>query len=359
MAEPLKNLYTRELVESLATVLKRRYGGFDQTGFINHVLDHEWQQRELKDRMGHISASLNAYLPMSYAQAVRILMQVAPGLSGFQYMFFPGFVESYGLDHFDDSMIALECFTRHSSSEFAVRPFIKTYGPQMMQQMYTWSKSDNHHVRRLASEGCRPRLPWAMALPAFKQDPSPVLPILNNLKNDESEYVRRSVANNLNDISKDNPRMVLSLGREWLGQSPETDWIVKHACRSLLKQGEPEALELFGFGKPDHVRLANFKVQKDVRVGERLEFSFTLESSRRILGKQRIEYGIDFLKKNGSLSRKVFSISESDIQAKDKAVAKSHSFRNITTRRYYPGEHRLCIIVNGVEMGRSAFQLMD
>jgi 3-methyladenine DNA glycosylase AlkC len=160
--------------------------------------------------MMHTSESLHIYLPMEYSESVQILMKAALKFSGFQYMFFPGFIELYGLDEYEQSIKALEIFTQHSSSEFAVRPFIKIYSHKMMEQMELWAESENHHVRRLSSEGCRPRLPWAIALPEFKKDPSPVIPILEKLKNDESEYVRRSVANNLNDISKDNSYVEIS-----------------------------------------------------------------------------------------------------------------------------------------------------
>ena len=171
-----------------------------------YIFDNNWKDKALKQRMKHISASLHHYLPMQYSDAIQILMKSSSKFRGFQYMFFPGFVERYGLNQYETSIQALEHFTKHSSSEFAVRPFITKYNHKMMAQMEVWAESDNHPIRRLASEGCRPRLPWATALPEFKQDPAPILPILEKLKNDESEYVRRSVANNLNDISKDHPQ---------------------------------------------------------------------------------------------------------------------------------------------------------
>ena len=145
-------------------------------------------------------------------------------------MLFPDYVECYGLEHFDSSISALETFTKYSSAEFAVRPFIMRYEQKMMSQMRKWSRSKNHHLRRLSSEGCRPRLPWSMALPAFKQDPTAILTIISALLSDGSEYVRRSVANNLNDISKDHPEIVIEITRQNLGQSDATDKLLKHAA---------------------------------------------------------------------------------------------------------------------------------
>ena len=227
----------------------------------------------------------------------------------------------------------------------------------MMQQMTRWADSENHHVRRLASEGCRPRLPWAMALPEFKKDPEPVLDILEKLKNDESEYVRRSVANNLNDISKDNPEITIRLAEKWLGQSAETDWVVKHACRSLLKQGLPEVMRLFGFVEPINFGVTQFTVSPQAKIGGDLEFSFLLNSKREQPGKLRIDYAIDFLRKNGRHSRKVFKLSESDVNTTKRQFQKRHSFKLITTRTYYPGLQRLSIICNGVEMACKDFDL--
>jgi len=356
MPEPLKNLYSAELIKALCQELNSLYQKFDAKYFTDDVFDAQWGEKELKDRMAHISRSLYKQLPGAYPEAVEILKKASLNFNGFEYMFFPGFVELYGQDEFEVSIDALEHFTERASSEFAVRPFIKKYGATMMAQMNAWADSENRHVRRLASEGCRPRLPWAMALPEFKNDPAPVLRILNKLKDDESEFVRRSVANNLNDISKDNPDVVLELARRWLGDTPERDRLVKHACRTLLKQGQPEILKLFGFSNPGHIQVCDFVVQKSVKMGGDLPFSFTLQSTRP-LGKLRIEYAIDFMKKNGKPARKIFKISESENAGKEKLLRKSYSFREISTRKYYVGQHGIAVFVNGVEMANGFFGL--
>ncbi len=357
MPEPLKNLYSEELIASLSLELKSVYGQFDSERFRESIFSENWDQKALKERMTYISVTLHQFLPSNYREAIEILKSVSSRFSGFEYMFFPGYVALYGLDAYEESISALEHFTKYSSSEFAVRPFIKKYPNRMMAQMAIWAESSNPHVRRLASEGCRPRLPWAMALPEFKENPDPVLKILEELKHDESEYVRRSVANNLNDISKDNPQLLLDVAKKWLGLNTDTDRLVKHACRFLLKQGNPEILALFGFVKPSHISIEAFKVQESVYMGENLEFSFILETQQGKLGLLRIEYAVDFMKNNGKLSRKRFKISEADYSGPKKLITKHHSFKSISTRKYYAGIHGLAVIVNGQELAYNNFVL--
>lgn len=357
MPEPLKNAYNQAFIQSLCDAVKAQYSPFDEDNFKLTIFDGLWGAKELKERMSHISTTLGQFLPQDYAQALEILKPVAASHCRYEYMFFPGFVEIFGLDDYETSVEAMAYLTQYSSAEFAVRPFIKRYPKKMMAQMLEWADSDNHHIRRLATEGCRPRLPWAMALPDFKKDPQLVLKILEKLKLDDSEYVRRSVANNLNDISKDNPELLIKLAYEWHGHHPHTDWIVKHACRSLLKQGEARVLALFGFTAPEHVKVETFELQKSVKMGDALAYSFELNAGSELLGKLRVEYAIDFMKSNGKQARKVFKVGESDYQQSSKQVSKSYSFRPISTRKYYPGEHGLAIIVNGHELARQTFHL--
>ena len=163
MAEPLKNLFNQELVVSLASLIKKNYTKFNTKNFINDVFDATWDNKELKQRMRHITVCLHKHIPLPYPEQVKILSAAAPQFKGFIAMFFPDFIEVYGLDDFDISVKALEHFTQYSSSEFAVRPFIVKYPKQMLAQHKKWAQHKNHHLRRLASEGIRPRLPWAMA----------------------------------------------------------------------------------------------------------------------------------------------------------------------------------------------------
>ncbi len=358
MAEPLKNYYNQNFFDSLVKVLISYYPGFDGNKFKVKIFDKDWKNKELKQRMRHIAKVLHLILALDYVQALSILKPVSTHFNGFEYMFFPDYVELYGMDNFQQSILALQVFTQYSSSEFAVRAFIIKYPEQMMGQMEIWASSDNHHLRRLASEGCRPRLPWAMSLPDFKKNPQAVIPILKILKNDPSEYVRRSVANNLNDISKDNPQSVIDIAKQWLGDCADTNRLLKHACRSLLKQGNCEVLALFGFTAASHIKIKDFLVDKNVCMGDKLNFSFILETQKDQLGKLRIEYAIDFMKKNGKQARKIFKISESNNDRPIKTINKVHSFRPISTRKYYLGVHGIAIIINGIELASKRFRLL-
>ena len=272
MAEILKDRYDTAYVARLAQVIQKIRPAFPEARFQERVFDDHWADRELKARMGHLAECLGAFLPKPPA-AYAVLKEAAPSFDGFEAMFFPEFVALFGLEEWGSAMDALAWFTRYSSSEFAIRPFILRYPEKTMARMAAWARHENKHVRRLASEGCRPRLPWAMALPAFKRDPGPILPILESLKDDPEDYVRRSVANNLNDISKDHPELVLDLAEKW--SNADRAWLLKHACRTLLKAGHPRALELFGFGGTMRCTVEHLTVTPDVlRIGDGASFSF-------------------------------------------------------------------------------------
>ena len=358
MPEPLKNLYNKQLIVSLGYEILKHCDTFDRNAFKRSVFDKNWEDKELKQRMRHIAECLHQHLPANYKKAINILKPVSTQFNGFEHMFFQDFVECYGLSDYETSVSALEHFTKYASSEFAVRVFILQDEKRMMKQMYRWAKSDNHHVRRLATEGCRPRLPWAISLPAFKNNPQPVLKIIKTLMLDESEYVRRSVANNLNDISKDHPGIVLDWAQQWLGKNKNTNRLIKHACRTLLKQGDAQALSLFGFTNVKHIKLDKFKVQSKVNLGEKLYFAFLLKSQTSHLGRCRIEFAIDFMKANGKQNRKIFKISEGDYVEKEKQLTKYFSFKKISTRKYYTGKHQLTIVVNGVDQSSKLFELI-
>ena len=354
MRRPLKLLYSPRYVKSVADAVAAQSRDFDAAVFTAAVLGRGWGGLELKQRVRRISSMLHAHLPGEYLGQLGTLKRVAPGFDGFLATFFPDFVEVHGLDHFDASTHALQHFTQFSSSELAVRPFIVRYGERMMRVMRRWSRHESEHVRRLASEGCRPRLPWAMALPEFKRDPAPILPILEQLRTDPSEYVRRSVANNLNDIAKDHPDLVLGIAARWLGASPETDKLVKHACRTLLKKGDQQALRLFGHHDDVAVVVKGLRASETVEIGSTLDFAFVVSSDAATPA--RIEYAIDFVKRAGGTSRKVFKIAEKDLAAKTPLrFERHHRFTDFTTRTHFPGRHRVTIVVNGVARATREF----
>lgn len=358
MPEPLKHCYSIELIRSIANDCHQYYPKFKPSLFIEDVLQKDWQQLELKDRMHRIAKILGECLPNDYPKSIDILLKVAENYSGLAHMCFPDFVEQYGMQDFKISMMALEKLTAGSSSEFAVRPFIIRYPKKTMAKMKMWAKSNNEHVRRLASEGCRPRLPWATALPDYKKDPSVVLEVILVLINDDSLYVRRSVANNLNDISKDHPELVVEIATNYLGQTKRTDWVIKHACRGLLKQGHKDILALFGYAKANHVTLNQLILDPQVIQGCKLNFEFELETSSKHLGKLRVEFIIDFMKANGKTAGKIFKICEGEYLTNRKLIIKYFSFKPISTRKYYLGKHQLSIVVNGCVIISKEFKLL-
>jgi 3-methyladenine DNA glycosylase AlkC len=277
-----------------------------------------------------------------------------------EYMFFPDFIEVYGIGDYKNSIKAIEKITQFTSCEFGVRPFLIKYPKKGIQQMMKWTSHKHPMVRRLSTEGCRPRLPWAMAIPFLKKDPSPIIPILEKLKDDSSESVRRSVANNLNDISKDNPDVVIGLAKKWFEKNKELDWVVKHACRTLLKQGNQEVMKLFGFGDVGKIKIENFQIlTPKVKIGEALEFTFQLKNTSSNPSKLRLEYGLYYQKQNGSLSKKVFKISEKIYPEKSATtINRKQSFRVITTRKFHKGLHQVSIIINGHEFEQYDFELL-
>lgn len=362
MTELIKNRYNYESIYKVAMDIKSVYEAFEVDGFLKSTIDDSWDRLEMKARIMKISNNLGKYLPANYSEAIniidKIVMNYGDWLNGFAG-FFPSFVELYGQSEsdWDVSMWALKRYTRYASSELAVRAFIIKDETRMMKQMLEWSKSDDEHVRRLSSEGCRPALPWGQALNSFKKDPTPILPILENLKNDVSIHVRKSVANNLNDISKTHPELVVKLAKDWYGKSNETDWIVKHGCRTLLKKGNQEVLGIFGYGNDSAVTLENFELdESSISIGEQLSFSFVIHTEQAT--KVRLEYGIDYVKANGNRNRKIFKISEISLNGNErKQYTKKQSFADVSTRKHHTGTHSLALIINGIEQEKLDFEL--
>lgn len=368
MSPTLKDLYSPAFYNQFSEVASGVIPGFHQQQFVKLIFARGWEKKELKDRMRHTSNVLRQFMPDDFKKASRLLQQIIHDLEkqqlhhqALQYMFIPDYIEQYGLEDLSTSVTLFEKVTPFTSCEFAVRPFILRYGQTMIDRMIQWSTHKNHHVRRLASEGSRPRLPWAMALPALKKDPSPNLPLLNNLKEDPSEYVRRSVANHLNDISKDHPALVLHIAKKWIGKTDETDALLKHACRTMLKQGDAATLKLFGHVKHDLIKLSGLKISTpEIKIPESINFRFSLTNEDRKAHKIRLEYAIHYLRQNGTHSKKVFKICERLLNAGENiSITRAHSFRLITTRKYYPGIQKLSVIVNGEESKLLSFKLKD
>lgn len=366
MSTLLKDIYSCLFYENFSQVLLETVPGFEKEKFINLIFDKNWNERELKSRMKHTAVVLHEFMPKDFEAAGELIQKIILKIkekpftnSSFPFMFFPEYIEKYGLDDFETSVKLIEVVTQFISCEFTVRPFIIHYGNDMLAKMTEWSLHENHHVRRLASEGSRPRLPWAIALPALKKDPSAILLLLENLKNDPSEYVRRSVANSLNDISKDNPEITLSIAKKWKGLGKETDAIIKHGSRTLLKQGNTEIMAHYGLANSEKVFVSEFElINPKIKIGDYLEFSFKIENQEENAVPVRLEYGIYYLRQNGSWSKKVFKISERMLLSNEiLIVSRKQNFKIITTRKFYTGTQKISIIVNGYERGMEEFEI--
>lgn len=377
MAEAFKNVYNEKFYLVLAQHLKGCLTDFDEQKFMTLMLCENFEPLELKERMTHTKEVFHQFMPTDFDLAAKVLLKLLTSLQidnknegSLAFMFLPEYIETYGINDFQTSVNIMEEVTQFASGEFAVRPFLVKYGERMLEQMILWSKHPHYLVRRLASEGSRPRLPWAMALVDYKKDPTPLLPILHRLLKDSSENVRRSVANNLNDIAKDNPDVVIEFAKQYLdkntlveskkNENNEVFSTIKHACRTLLKQAEPQTLALFGYDSTD-LELNQFDVlTAKVNMGSAVEFTFVIQNNSVEEKKIRLEYGLYFMKKNGQLSKKVFKISERMLAPKSShTVQRKQSFKTITTRVFHPGRHQVSVIVNGKEFAVKNFELVS
>ena len=366
--QPFKNYYNEEMAWRLGGMVAQVYPAFDCEGFVAQVRP-QLPPLELKQRIAVFSQALHDHLPADYSQAVEILLALlGPALNEEEGMFNDGwymmpvahFVEVYGLDHFDVSVRAMKEITQRHSSEFTIRPFLVRYPDAMLAVLHEWVHDESFHVRRLVSEGTRPRLPWGMRLHQFVKDPTPTLALLEHLKDDPSEYVRRSVANHLNDITKDHPDRVLTTLRRWQeGASPERGWLIRHALRSLVKAGHPQALALLGYGEAT-VSLVDFQVEPaQIELGQAVTFTFTLRNDAAAAQDLLIDYVVHYVKANGNTSPKVFKLNTRTLASGETiTIQKKHPVKPITTRVHYPGTHTITIQVNGQNLGGGTFGLV-
>ncbi len=341
---------------------------FPTDAFVNQIAP-QLDGLEMKQRTIVFVQALRAHLPAGFANAWAVL-EAALGaeLSDEGGMFNDGwhhwpiahFIEVFGLEDFDIGVQAMREITKRHTAEFAIRPFLIHHQEEMLAILHTWAEDENPHVRRLVSEGTRPRLPWAGRLTQFIEDPSPTLALLEKLKDDPSEYVRRSVSNHLNDIAKDHPQRVVETCRRWWQDgSPERRWIVQRALRTLVKDGDPDALAVLGYGPPQ-VSLTDFSIAPDpLHLGGSLRLNFTLHNRADTAQNVVIDFVIHFVKANGQTGGKVFKLKTAVLAPNQSlTIEKSHPIRPITTRTYYPGSHRVEIQVNGQIVGERSFKLI-
>jgi 3-methyladenine DNA glycosylase AlkC len=365
MADPpiLKDFIDRPSVTSIANAVANAAPGFDVQEMMTAVFYDGWDERALKQRIRHIAITIRALLPGDYAEALGVMRRAGEFVEAgsMTVWCFNDFVEEFGVDDPDLSLPALEQFTKLASAEFAVRPFIKRYPERMADQMLTWAKSGDADVRRLASEGFRPRLPWGMGIPALKADPAPILPVLGLLYRDPSEVVRRSVANNLNDISKDHPEQVVEVLSRWGDGSAETKALTKHALRTLLKTGHPGAMSLLGFSDEPQVRVSGLGVTpKTAVVGTSVHARFSVTSTADSRQSLMIDYAVRFQNVSRTGSRKVFKGKVVELEPGESIeMRRKVSLHQMTTRRIVPGPHAVEVQVNGAVLASVGFDVIE
>jgi 3-methyladenine DNA glycosylase AlkC len=349
--------------------LERTLRGFPRTRFEKEALDG-LSGLELKDRVRHIVGVMHGFLPGNFPQAARVLVGLKKNwvagdpddkMRGFAAWPVIDYVGEYGLAHPDESLSVLRELTSFFSAEFAIRPFIIEHPDLAFRYLETWTADPDEHVRRLVSEGSRPRLPWGQQIPASIADPSAGLALLERLKDDPSEYVRRSVANHLNDVSKDHPDTVVKVCRNWLdGAGPERQWIIRHAARTLVKAGHPAVFGLLGYTENPEVVLDSLNISpRRMSIGESVTFKARLRSESDTHQKFVVDYAVHHVKANGKTTPKVFKFKSLELApGETMELVKKHTIRPISTRRYYPGEHAVEILVNGRSLGLRAFTLL-
>jgi 3-methyladenine DNA glycosylase AlkC len=363
---PFKELINKESLSLLANEIKNINSAFDSASFQRDCL-LGLKKMELKNRIVHVARCLSKYLIFSYPKNLKIIEKALQQnkLHGFIAWPLTEYVRINGDKDPTKSLAALETITPYFSSEFAIRKFIREYNTLSMQQIQQWANHPSEHVRRLASEGSRPRLPWGEKLDIYIQNPDVLFDLLEKLIFDESAYVRKSVANNLNDISKDHPDKLLKKLKAWQkkAHTPQQkvylEWIGRHACRSLFKAGHPQALALYGYRQISDIHVKQFKLSASkIQIGQNLNFKFNVSHSGKKQQKLMIDYIIHYQKSQDRLSKKVFKLKKIVLKPKISVpIIKTHSFVDRSIRKHHKGEHLLEIQINGQVVARKVFSL--
>ncbi|WP_428640877.1 DNA alkylation repair protein [Roseibium sp.] len=371
--EPFKNKISPDLVRCIAGHFERRCGGFDRTGFESEILSG-LEALELKQRARLIADVIDRHLPKDLGERFAILQSVLHpmtevafdrgsdehGIRGWGMMPLGMVVADCGLEDYGRSFALLKEMTKRATAEFDVRPFLNKDQEKALAIMAPWVRDESVHVRRLVSEGTRPRLPWGMRLQRLVEDPSPTLPLLETLRDDPEDYVRRSVANHLNDIAKDHPDLVADIAASWLRQADKNrQKLVRHACRSLIKQGHAATLAAFGLNPPE-IRVAGPRITTPkVTYGDAAGFEIEIVSTGRNPQELVLDYLVHFKKANGTLAPKVFKWTRATLAPGERlSLMRSHPIRPITTRVYYGGTQAVSLRVNGQDFGFSEFELV-
>jgi 3-methyladenine DNA glycosylase AlkC len=359
LMEKLSEFFNQDYYLNLSQKIKKIYSKFEEEKFYNEAIN-DLEKYELMQRLRNTSLLLNKYLTTNYRKDIELLKElVKDEKSHFRNLVFPDYVQLFGIDDEKFSLDALVYFTQFGSSEFAIRHFLKKDLNETLKVMENWSLSENHHVRRLSSEGSRCRLPWSFKLVEIEKNPHLTSKIINHLKEDNELYVKKSAANHLNDFSKKTPEFVLNTLKTWDFSNEHSFWIAKHATRTLIKQGDVETLYLFGFSNQLKIKIEDFKLNKNaIQLGETLTFSFGIQSESDTNQSLVIDYAIHYLKKSGVHSKKVFKLKIENLKANDKIfITKNQVFKDFTTRKHYAGEHFIELLINGNVYKKEAFYL--
>jgi len=363
-------LFNAGKVRKLAKALKRAHTPFNAKRYETEALAR-FPDLALKERIAHLVELLGEHLPDNFETAADILEKALPApldptledddFGEFIWVVPGEYVAHHGLgeEHLERSLGLLREATKRFSSEIAIRPFLKKYPQETLEFVHECAKDDNYHVRRLASEGIRPLLPWA---PRVTLDLEDIVSVLDRLYADPTRYVVRSVANTLNDIAKLEPALVTRTLSRWskarTNDPAEFEWLVRHALRTLIKQDDPAAFKLLGYTDKPRFRVSAVAASDAVRIGKDFTWRGVLTSQ----GKQRLRImlNIHFLKANGKHSAKRFLIRDGEFAEGEKlTIEKRQAFRPMTTRVLYPGTHYAELIVNGVTRGRCRFELLE
>lgn len=369
MAEPLKNAFTENVPVQIARWIESAYPQFDHSAFLECSLNG-FLDLELTPRAWQIADCLAVALPEDRASAVNIISEsLGPenpdveltGMESFVYLPLVFFVGRYGLTAYQESMHAQYELTKRFTAEFSIRAFLQEHPKRTLARLSEWAHDPNVHVRRLVSEGSRPRLPWAARLPQFQKDPTPVLALLEILKDDPEEYVRRSVANNLNDIAKDNPQATLETAARWWGPGDANRRkLIRHALRTLVKQGDPQALKILGFDPDGPARIAETTIEPtSAHIGEKIRISTTVLNPAETATRALVDFEIDFVKASGRTSATVFKGGSVELApGEGRVISKLVSVAQHSTRKHYPGQHTVSVLLNGVRHELGSFELL-
>jgi 3-methyladenine DNA glycosylase AlkC len=372
MAEPLKHQFSTDVIHRLARDMAQQWPRFDREAFTRDA-SHGFLDLELMPRAAHLATALQRHLPPRFAQAAALVgASLGPplgdnssggtsGMTPFFYLPHVLWVARNGLDDFDAAMPLQHALTQRFTAEFSLGRFIERDAHRSLQWLQRWVSDPSEHVRRLVSEGTRPRLPWAPRLKTFLAQPAPVLDLLSALKDDPSSYVRRSVANHLNDLWRERPDVAMAwLHTGWQGAPPPRQALIRHALRTAIKQGDAQALTLLGFApdEPAPVLKRSWATPPHATIGASVVLGCELHNPHAQSCKAVVDIVVHYVKAQGATRPKVFKLAVVELApGASQVLTHRLSLRQMTTRHHYPGQHEVDIQINGVRCSGAAFHL--